>query len=70
MANHYSNSRATGGSCAAYDIEPSDATEIPNQVPALGLHNRAVPSVEAHHHVNGPDTGRNSGGRRIKIFIH
>ena len=25
-----------------------------------------MPSVEAHHRVNGPDTGRNSGGRRIK----
>ena len=23
-------------------------------------------SVEAHHHVNGPDTGRNSRGRRMK----
>ena len=22
--------------------------------------------MEAHHSVNGPDTGRNSGGRRIK----
>ena len=27
---------------------------------------RAVPTVEAHHCVNGPDTGRNSGGRPIK----
>ena len=33
--------------------------------PALELHSRAVPSVEAHHSVNGPNTGRNSGGRRV-----
>ena len=28
-------------------------------------------SVEAHHHGNGPDTGRNSGGRHIikKTYI-
>ena len=32
----------------------------PNQEPALELHSRTVPSVEAHHHVNSPDTGRNS----------
>ena len=32
--------------------------------PALELQSRAEPSVEAHHPVNGPDTGRNSGGRR------
>ena len=31
----------------------------------LELHSRAAPSVESHHHVNGPDTGRNYGGRRI-----
>ena len=30
-----------------------------NQEPAL------EPSVEAHHRVNGSDTGRNSEGRRI-----
>ena len=35
-----------------------------NQEPALELHSRAAPSVEAHHCVNSPDTGRNSGGRR------
>ena len=29
---------------------------------------RAVPSVEAHHHVHGPNIGRNSGGRGIKIM--
>ena len=33
---------------------------------ALELHRRAVPSVEAHHHVNSPNTERNSGGRRKK----
>ena len=37
-----------------------------NQEPVLELHERATPSVEAHHPVNGLDTGRNSGGRRIK----
>ena len=37
-----------------------------DQEPALELHSRAVPSVDAHHGVNGPDTGSNSGGRRIK----
>ena len=38
----------------------------PNQEPALELHSRAEPSVEAHHSSVGPDTGRNSGGRRIE----
>ena len=37
-----------------------------NQEPALELHSRAVPSVEAYNLVNGPDTGRNSGGRQKK----
>ena len=27
------------------------------------VNSRAVPSVEAHHPVHGPGTGRNSGGR-------
>ena len=35
-------------------------------MPALELHSRAAPIVEAHHRVNGPDTGRNSGGRQIE----
>ena len=31
---HYSNSRAQGGSCAAYNIKPSiDWTQAPNQSP-------------------------------------
>ena len=38
----------------------------PKSEPALELHSRAAPSVEAHQHVSGPNTGRNSGGRRIK----
>ena len=38
----------------------------PNQEPALELHSRAAPSVEAHHHINSPETGENSGGRQIK----
>ena len=37
-----------------------------NSEPTLELHSRAAQSVEAHHRVNSPDTGRNSGGRRIK----
>ena len=45
----------------------------PKSEPALELPSRAAPSVEAHHRSDGPDTGRNSGGRRIiktkrKIF--
>ena len=40
----------------------------PNQEPVLELHSRAAPSVEAHHRVNGPDTERNSGGRRTKKY--
>ena len=27
---------------------------------------RAAPSVDAHHHVNGPDTGRNFGKKGDK----
>ena len=43
----------------------------PESEPALELHSRAVPRVEAHHHVNGPGTGRNPGGRGIikKKFV-
>ena len=37
-----------------------------NEEPILEIHNRAVPTVEAHHCVNSPDTGRNSGGRQMK----
>ena len=37
------------------------------KIPALELHSRAVPSEEAHHRVNGPNTGINFGGRRKKI---
>ena len=33
--------------------------------PALELHSRAAPRVEAHHRVNNLNTGRNSGGTRI-----
>ena len=36
-----------------------------HQEPALELQSRAAPNVEAHHRVNGSDTERNSGGRRI-----
>ena len=40
-----------------------------NHEPALELHSRAAPSVEAHHRINGPDTERNSGGRWIKKIL-
>ena len=38
---------------------------------AISPQHRAAPSVEAHHRSDGPDTGRNSGGRRIinKVLI-
>ena len=39
----------------------------PKSEPTLELHSRAAPSVEAHHHSDGPDPGINSGGRRKKI---
>ena len=46
----------------------------PKSEPALELHSRDAPSVEAHHRVNGPNAGRNSGGRRIinknYAFLH
>ena len=50
--------------------KPSFVTHIdgylsPKSEPILELHSRAALSVEAHHHVNGPDTGKNSGGRWI-----
>ena len=38
----------------------------PKSEPALELNSRAAPSVEAHHRVNGQNTGRISGGRWIK----
>ena len=34
-------------------------------VPALELHSRAALGVEAHHRANGPNTGRNYGGKWI-----
>ena len=34
--------------------------------PALEVQSRTAPSVEAHHHVNDPNRGRNFGGRQIK----
>ena len=41
----------------------------PKSEPALELHSRAAPSVEAHQRINGPNTGRNSRGRRIKEMM-
>ena len=49
---------------------PRMAIKALNQEPTLELHSRAEPSVEEHHHVNDPNTGRNSGGRRIIITIY
>ena len=43
--------------CIADDCKPQ---------PALELHVRASPSVEAHHCSVGPDTGRNFEGRQKK----
>ena len=40
--------------------------QAPKLEPTLELHSRAAPSVEAHHGIDDPDTGKNSGGRRIK----
>ena len=40
----------------------------PKSEPALELHSRAAPSLEAHHCKDGPDAGRNSGGGRKKSF--
>ena len=38
----------------------------------IELQSRAAPSVEAHHHVHGPDPGRNSGGRGTEkaLFLY
>ena len=43
----------------------------PKTEPALVLHSRAAPSVEAHNCVSGPNTGINSVGRQIikKIIL-
>ena len=39
----------------------------PNQEPALEIHSRAAPSVEAHHRVNGPDLKKKH--LKIRQFI-
>ena len=43
----------------------------PESEPAQELQSRAASSVEAHHRVNGPDTGSNSGGRQVikKVYL-
>ena len=66
MACHYLNSRAPGGSYATYESPQTYLDTSPKSEPGLELHSRAAPSVEAHHPSVGPDTGINSGGRRIK----
>ena len=38
----------------------------PKSEHTLELHSRAVPCLEAHRRVNGPNAGRNSGARQIK----
>ena len=45
-----------------------DCGMTPIAEPALELYSRAAPSVEAHHLVSGPNTGRNSRGMRIFCF--
>ena len=68
---HYSNSRTPCDMCRLRYWNPIDKAlkpiwiQAPNQKPALELHSRAAPSVEAHHRSVGPDAGRNSGGRLI-----
>ena len=42
-------------------------TKAPNQKLTLEIHSIAGPSVEAHYHVHGPETGRNSIGRHKKM---
>ena len=55
IAFSYLNSRAPGGSCAAYDIELSVSAIVPKTEPALELQSRAALSMEAHHRVSGPN---------------
>ena len=38
----------------------------PKSEHTLELYSRAVPCLEAHRRVNGPNAGRNSGARQIK----
>ena len=38
--------------------------------PCQAIHTGVAPSVEAHHRVSGPNTGRNFEGRRIIIKIY
>ena len=47
-------------------MEKTQCLQQRDKKPTLELHSRAAPSVAAHHHVNGPNTGRNSRGRQIK----
>ena len=42
-----------------WEDEPN--LQIPQTNLDIELDSRASPSVDTHHHVNGPDTGRNSG---------
>ena len=37
-------------------IKPAVLAVSPKSEPTLELHSRDVPSVEAYHHVNGPNT--------------
>ena len=61
----------TPGTCVHHLIfryyKPSThLNTIPKSEPALELHSRAAPCVEAHHRVSVPNTARNLGGRLIK----
>ena len=48
------------------ELKPSTHLDInPKSEPALWLHSRAAPRVEAHPRSVGPNTGSNSEGRWI-----
>ena len=52
-----------------FNFGPISSTHLdasPKSEPALELHSRPAPSVEAHHCVRSPKTGRNSRERQIK----
>ena len=64
-----SNSRTPGSLvCLQHSSQPHLDTS-PKSGPILELHNRAGPNAEAHHHVNGPNTGRNFRGRQKKKLL-
>ena len=57
--------------CISCEVIKSHLDTSPKSELALDLHCRAAQSVEAHHRVSRPNTGRNSGGRQIKKkYLH